>query len=52
LERSKHHVEAKFIELRDVPLGFDVGGSTVEVVTSEIVVFNAVLEHVVDCSEH
>jgi hypothetical protein len=52
LEGSKHRVEAEFIELRDEPVGFDIGGSPVEVVTSEIVVFNAVLEHVVDGGEH
>jgi hypothetical protein len=52
LEDTKRHVEAKFIELRDESLGFEIGGSPVEVVASEILVFNAILEHVVDSGEH
>ena len=45
-------MESELVELSDEALGFEVSSSTVEVVSSEIMVFDAVLEHVVDGGEH
>jgi hypothetical protein len=51
-DRFEFDAVSEFGELGDEALGFDLGRAAVEVVGAEIVMFGAVLQHVIDRGQH
>ena len=51
-QRADLDLEAELGDLSGQVPGFDRGGTAIEMVGSKIVVFGAILQHVVDCGEH
>ena len=51
-QRPNLDLVAELGDLGGQALGFDLGGTAIEVVGTEVLVFGAVFEHVVDCGKH
>src|ERR1700730_5217435 len=50
--RLKRDLEAELLELGDETLGFDGGRAAVEMVGAKVLMYGAVLQHVVDRGQH
>jgi hypothetical protein len=51
-QRADLDLQAELGDLSGQAPGFDRGGTAIEMVGSKIVVFGAILQHVVDCGKH